>query len=174
MRLIDLTENRPAHLFHGTPLWPLLGILKDNQIDSGVHWGNPNEPDGVRLTRDKKVATIFSNVDDGYMGGTLIFDQNILRQTYKIQPYDDFSSDTAVGMGVRRGESEEVILTKSINPLDRYLVGIICPDLHIRYGIEGIAEGFGSHHNYPDSIDNDEEAMRMLNVLANHPQRVNK
>jgi len=105
-------------------MYGIVGILKDNAMYEGVHWGREGEPHGVRLTRSRTVASNFAI--EGLMGhpseGAIIeFDANKLAQDYKLQDYEDV--DWA-GDKWKKSEKEVVVLGKKIKNIRNYITAI--------------------------------------------------
>lgn len=129
MRLRDITEGRDAPLYHGTKMVNLLSILYHDSLDKGAYWNRPGEPDGPRLSRAFVTAWSFSEDDgEGRDGAVLELNQTLLAQRYRIVPYADVD-----GQGENwSNESEEVVVTKAIAPLSKYLTGIYIPHAAIQ------------------------------------------
>jgi hypothetical protein len=109
-------------LYHGTSMSGIVGILRDNAINEGVHWGRNNEPHGVRLTRSKQVAMSFAVEGLGGDEGAVIeFDPAKLAKDFKLQDYEDVDSR---GDKWQQPEEEVVVLTPKITNVKRYITGI--------------------------------------------------
>jgi hypothetical protein len=119
-------------------------MLQDNVLNAGIHHGKSNEPDGPRLTKSYKVAQSFPPYSS-YPKAVLEFSTARLASSYELVGYDD-------GIG-SANEQEVVALTKSIEPLDKY-VSVI----HITRDDMAALR----HHG-------DEELEQMIGNLWSHP-----
>jgi hypothetical protein len=138
------TNNLPAKLYHGTTVANVMEMLQDNVLNAGIHHGKSNEPDGPRLTKSYKVAQSFPPYSS-YPKAVLEFSTARLASSYELVGYDD-------GIG-SANEQEVVALTKSIEPLDKY-VSVI----HITRDDMAALR----HHG-------DEELEQMIGNLWSHP-----
>lgn len=167
MKLVDLKEGKDAPLYHGTSLHSVAMILASNSLDEGVHWGRPGEPNGPRLTRDFRIAWSFAGNSEWGQGGVLQLSQTRLAQRYRIQPYQD------VDMAGEpwSDEYEEVVITNSIQPLDRYLEILWLSDHVIKSALDDPEYIKSLALDWVDIEPN--KLHSMITLLYKHPKRKN-
>jgi hypothetical protein len=126
IQIVDPAEKTAASnkLYHGTSMYGIVGILNDNTLYEGVHWGRDGEPHGPRLSRSKTVASNFAI--EGLSGhpseGAIIeFDAKALAQDYKLQDYEDV--DWA-GEKWEKPEHEVVVVAPEIKNVRKYITAI--------------------------------------------------
>lgn len=163
-----MAEDQSDLLFHGTSIYSLANILDEDRLCEGVHWGKPGEPRGPRFSRSPRAASEFVryNIHWGE-GGLLVLDRRGLEAAYRVVPYTDAMYG---GHPFPVDEEEEVVITPSICPLRRFLVGIVCdPQVialaqqpqNLRDAREECGWGF--------SHEDDDRAIESLRRLAKHP-----
>jgi len=112
----------PAKLYHGTSMFGIVGILKDNAIEEGVHWGRADEPHGVRLTKSRTVAEDFAIEGLGGDEGAIIELRTAdLARSYQLTEYQDVD---CTGERWKRDEEEVVVLTEIISPAKKFISAI--------------------------------------------------
>jgi hypothetical protein len=115
-------SSLPAKLYHGTSMSGIVGILKDNAINEGCHWGRPGEPHGIRLTKSRQVAETFAMEGLGGDEGAIIeFDAARLAKNYELEEYQDVNCR---GDKWETDEQEVVVLSESISPVRKYITAI--------------------------------------------------
>ncbi len=120
---LKLSIPTQKYLYHGTQIYMLALILKEDRLDQGAYWHKPNEPHGVRTTRNVNVAASFA-FDQEHPGGILVMDWRKIAQKYKTIPYEDTDAD-GEKWAAGKGEDEEVVLTREIKPLSAVLNSIL-------------------------------------------------
>lgn len=164
--MLDNTHGK--YLFHGTGIYCLASIIRENRLDEGVHWGKPGEPHGPRLTESYETAVGFITYNAYYAeGGVLVLDRALLEKDYRLQAYEDKAYDG----GEWGNESEVVAITPAIENLDRYLVAIMFDPAFVAPATEEEFLSIAwSEGGWPYPCD-DEGADRMredLKSLASH------
>jgi len=166
MKLSDLYEGRDAPLYHGTGMAHLIMIMHDNAILGSKSRDAIGKHRSVRLSRNLKIAKVFSYNDDGLgMGGVLVLDQTMLSHDYKMQPFAD--QDVCATRKNNWSEFEEVVFTDAIKPLDKYLTRLIIADRSIR---DALAPRSIMQLSQITTMDQDEIKQAIID-LANHPLR---
>lgn len=128
-----MLDGSHAYLYHATNLLLAVEIIKSNRLKAGG-WESRGSHDPkdynnrhkfVSLTRDLNFAKSWRTGDVVF-----VIDQNKLRNSYKVTPFDYFDYSIKGGIGFEsdtknlRSEAEEYV-TKDIYPLDKYLVKIL-------------------------------------------------
>lgn len=129
-----------SKLYHGTSMSGIVGILKDNALYEGVHWGRKGEPHGPRLTKSFKVAETFAI--EGLIGhpseGAIIeFDGFALARDFKLRDYNDVD---CVGNEWDTPEEEVVVLAKKVPNIRKYITAIYLKDFKNQQAVLDYAE----------------------------------
>jgi hypothetical protein len=116
------TVALPTKLYHGTSMWGIVGILKSDSLDEGVHWNRPNEPHGPRLTKSYNVAKGFA-IDGlgGDEGAIIEFNAAVLKKCYKLVEYRDVD---CTGEHWKEDEEEITVVTDRITPVRQFVTAI--------------------------------------------------
>lgn len=120
-----LTEGRDAYLYHITDLRNFFGIIEDDALKNR----GPNRGIGISLTRNRRLSTVIGGDEREVR---FVLDQRKLSQRYKMRPVvdlPDFDNEEIRGLEDKLREDEELVLTKEITPLGRYLIAIHLIDL---------------------------------------------
>lgn len=163
----------PALLYHGTCIYCLAAIVRDDSLNEGCYWGKPGEPHGPRTTASFKVAKDFMTYGMHWgHGGILILDAHAMRRDgLTVTAYrDHFYTGEPMP-----DEEEFVIETSSLAGLRRYLRGIVCDDEAIAFArdpetIQGAQEDCGWVGD--DDEVSVQRAMKAIDRLEAHPLRI--
>jgi hypothetical protein len=162
MKIHEVVQTQYASLYHGADIVNLASIIISNTLEEGFFWGRPHEPHGVRLTRDRKTAWSFgeSELD---MPTILEFDQNKIRQRYRIVPYKDVDA----GGFAWGDEMEEVVLTSHL-PVRQFLIAFyVKPEFLKEAKKPDMAEYAMTERNFMS----EQEYYKAIDILSTHPLR---
>jgi len=116
------SHSLPSKLYHGTSMSGIVGILKDNAMDEGIHWGRTGEPHGIRLTQSKQIAMDFAVEGLGGEEGAVIeFDTQALSRKYQLSPHEDVDCR---GDKWQKSEEEVVVVTSRLTSVSKYISAI--------------------------------------------------
>ena len=169
-KLVEMMENVPEHLYHGTSVFHLVYILNSNELIEGVHWDKPNEPHGPRLTKTPEIAkTFFSyatpDLGDESPGALLILSGPKLASKYELVEY----TDTQYAGGTwEKDEEEVVVLTPVVKPLDAFLERVVVERVHAEYALQDEILEFAISWPYLD-VGTVEEARELVQRALSHP-----
>lgn len=160
-------KQAPAYLYHGTGAYALAAIAQSNVLWEGVHWGKPGEPHGPRTSRSFKAASEFITYNMHWgEGGVIVLDRAKLARDFTITAYVD-----TVSGDLKAEEQEEVILTKTVPDLHRYLVSIVCdPEVIKTAKLTDCLEAAKSECGWAFEHEDDALACAALDALLAHPK----
>lgn len=170
MRLDEIIKRNPdklpssvpsqQHIYHGTELPYLAGIIRSDRIYQGGHWGKPGEPHGVRCTRSIEAAKSFA-FDREWPGGIVVLNWPKLAQMHKTIPYNDTRYNdkdrTQPGEDWGYDEAEEVVLVRELR-LSMFMDGVLMRPEELRLLRDGEylkkdwLEGFGAYDGSPPYV----------------------
>lgn len=170
---IDPKDAVPKLLYHGTCIYCLAAIVRDNALDEGCYWGKPGEPHGPRTTANFEVAKNFMLYGMHWgQGGILILDGSaLLLDGLKVTPYrDSFHAG-----GLMPDEEEFAIETSRLTRLRRYLRGIVCNDEALAFARD--PETIRDAQSDCGWVGDEDEvsirrAMKAIDMLETHPLRM--
>ena len=163
--------NSDDQLFHGTGIYALAAIARDNALQEGIHWGKPGEPHGPRTSESFDIAAKFIEYNMyGGEGGVIVLDRVALARDFQLLSYRDHCYD-----GEPMSDEKEVaILAPSVLQLDKYIVSIVCDPAvirvaHNRQHMDEAMQDCGWAFASQDD-EGEEEARVALKALLNHPK----
>jgi hypothetical protein len=125
------------YLFHGTPIFQAINIIRTNEISTGIEWRG--EGDRVALTRSYKVAVTFGEQGEfEQFPVVLVLDWKRLASNFALHPYDDPNEDGSPRHNDRSedGTEQEEACYGTIRPLSKYLVSVNIDPAALQAAIE--------------------------------------
>jgi hypothetical protein len=168
-KLVEMMENVPEYLYHGTSVFQLVYILDSNELREGIHWDKPNEPHGPRLTKSSEVAkTFFSyatpDLGDESPGALLILSGPKLASKYELAEY----TDTQYAGGTWESDEEEVVvLTPVVKPLSAFLERVEVARVHAEFALQDEILEFAISWPYLE-VGTVEEARQLVQRALSH------
>lgn len=157
--------SAPTKLYHGTNMYGIVSILRDNKMIEGLYWGRKNEPHGIRFTRSKQIAENDFALETlgGDEGAVIEFNAILLAKDYNLVDYEDVDCQ---GNKWSKSEKEVVVLSSLLKNVKKYITAIYLKNFTSDKDIEDYSQLVEEEYGMPAKVWLEEYAKLLKNPLV--------